>query len=995
MMRATKAVCLAISVTVLMLFASYAYGMPVTQEMAQQVAKAFLQKEQTTPPQIRIGAKKVLAVEKTAQGFAIGNIRQITDEDGNILAYVQELEPQGFIITSGDDSIRPVIGFSLSGKFPPNIRKGDPLLDLLRADIQARQKAALTGDEKLKELAAENNEKWDSVFKESGKVPLSIREAASTQWGPYIQTTWSQGGIYRSKCPYKDPGSAGARRPTGCTAISMAQIMYMHKYPKSISFSDGDHYTSKAAIKNAQNEIIGYDLIDLDGDSSSYGFPTFAQLSSSLSQIAYGGSEEEIANLCFATGIKLRMTYGRSGSGAWRPTAYVDEFDYGSAIHSRNWSSVNDYVVQNMKDGLPAQIAIYNSDPSITGGHSIIIDGYRDDGFFHLNYGWGASSPDSITETWYNIPDMPYYDVVSNVIYDISVYQGWNQYGANQQNTFGTVYAAPRENEILQKWRVTCPSEFSFSNILIGTSNYIYAAASTNASSGNPFVYVIDQFGTTLRQIEINRDGNIEFMCQSEDGELFAAMEGGYIYRIDPKKGSVSHIFTEPYGDDIYSLKIDEQGYLIATTFYHVYALTRTGNYRWTAPFVAPSGTMFLGDGYIPAIDVSRQRIYIIYYNTSTKHAYLAAINRSNGQVVQTRDFGAITIPSFRAISLGNDGTVYVRMPGILYALNPDNLLGTPRWSKSLLITHTPAVGRDGTLYFPYWVQNGSTWYNRLGAFNPSNGAEKWNITFQLDPSEEDIFQPYIAGNGIVLFTIEHDGSPKTYTLHAYKDNVSSAEEMWHYNAGTSGGNYAFGPGRTVYAWGKTGLAQTIYALSDGDVGDPYGAGMDFENNSMPNMPASPNPSDGAQGQGTENVQLSWTCSDPNDHALKYDIYACALVEGEEAAFVPVATQIDANTFTLSGLKEGTQYLWTVVATDGQAISQGPVWTFSTIGGEPPLLGDINGDGVLDLADVVCGLKIISGLECTEAYSGADVNADGKLGVHEILYVLQKVSGLR
>ncbi|MEA3416405.1 MAG: hypothetical protein U9R02_09675 [Thermodesulfobacteriota bacterium] len=62
---------------------------------------------------------------------------------------------------------------------------------------------------------------------------------------------------------------------------------------------------------------------------------------------------------------------------------------------------------------------------------------------------------------------------------------------------------------------------------------------------------------------------------------------------------------------------------------------------------------------------------------------------------------------------------------------------------------------------------------------------------------------------------------------------------------------------------------------------------------------------------------------------------------------------------------------------------------------QPTLAGDINGNKVIDLVDVICGLKIMSGVECTEEDSGADVNGDGRLGVHEILYVLQKVSGLR
>ena len=636
------------------------------------------------------------------------------------------------------------------------------------------------------------------------------------------------------------------------------------------------------------------------------------------------------------------MHYGGEQSGGKTPrvaSALRDKFSFGSARTSSQlllWSGKRDEVIENIQNEMPVQAGI--SYFLLWHGHSVVLDGYQSPGgYFHVNMG----GHDPLINTWYDLPviETPYgdYNVIRSLVYDILPYQGWNQYGADAQNTFSSVYGAPQE--ITQKWRDTCLSDFSFSDILIGTSNHVYAAASKTCfpvpCSGHPFVYVIDQFGTILRQIELNRDCDIRFMCQSQDGEIFAAMDSGYIYRVDPKQGSAIQIFTEPYGDDIDALKIDEEGWLFAATSHHVYALTRTGAPRWATPFAAPSGTMFLGSRSIPAIDVSsRQRIYITYYNTTTKHAYLAALNRLNGQAAQTRDFGALTMAAPRVPSLGDDGTVYIGMPGVLYALNPDDFLGTPRWIKSLLIDNeTPAVGRDGTLYFSYWEQNGGIWYDKLGAFDPSNGAMRWSVPFQLDENEESIFQPYIAGNGIVLFTIEHNGTPKTYTLHAYKDNGSSAESLWVYPAGVSGGDYAFGPGRTVYAWGKTGLARTIYALSDGDVGDPDGAGMDFENNSAPMLASNPSPADGAVSQDTVSVQLSWTCSDPDGHALKYDIYACALLDSEEAAFVPVASQVTGNSYTLEHLQKGTQYLWSVVATDGQAISEGPVWSFSTLVG--------------------------------------------------------------
>ncbi|MEE9166152.1 MAG: C10 family peptidase [Candidatus Neomarinimicrobiota bacterium] len=879
----------------------------VTQELAQDAARAFLVKEQSAPPRVAAKTPGEFIVSNEAAGLSVGKIQPIRDEHGETLAYVQHLEPKGFIILSADDVGRKVLGFSFSGEFSFDHRGANPLLDLVIADVSARRGLTSIGKE------------------ERTKV------AYSTQWGPWLQTHWNQTEHWNDKCPYLVPNVPGVRRFAGCVAIALAQIANYWKYPNSMSFGSlEDPYQS--------GDINVFD------DAGQYGFPTASELNTALESILYNGNSDEEAYFTFGIGVKVKMNYGITGSGAYSrmaARALRDELHYGSTVYQGGelvWENYRDDVIRNMKDGWPVYLGISAHWLPFMGGHAVVMDGYREsDGYFHINLGWEFPS---LWNVWYDLPDIAGYSLIDEVIFDIAEYQGWSQYGADAQNTFSSVYPAP--DSITQKWRATTGSEgFAFSDILIGTSSQIFAAVSATYLQGNahPYVYVIDQFGTTLQQIEISRDGNIEFMSQSQDGDLFVAMEGGFVYRVDPDQGSAVEIFQEPNGDDVYTLKIDEEGWLFPFTDLRMYALTESGSSHWSAPFIVPSNTIIFPAYSIPAIDLSRNRIYVTYYNTDTKHAHLASLNRLNGEVVETRDLGELGLARFRSASLSNDGTVYIHIPnvtlgepGTTYALNPDDLLGAPFWTKSLLGGHLPAVARDGTLYVSYWEQIGSIWYNVLGALDPSTGETLWTQPFQLDEAEESIFQPYVAGNGVVLFAIEHDGSPKTYTIHAYKDNETSTEELWQYDAGTSGGDFAFGPGRTVYAWGKAGLAQTIHAISAGDVGDPFGAGMNFENNTPPVPASNPSPGDGTEDLDTASVQLSWTSSDPDGHSLKYDIYICALIEGQEAAFVPVATGITENSYTITGLLPGTQHLWSVVATDGQAISEGPTWSFSTGG---------------------------------------------------------------
>ena len=64
------------------------------------------------------------------------------------------------------------------------------------------------------------------------------------------------------------------------------------------------------------------------------------------------------------------------------------------------------------------------------------------------------------------------------------------------------------------------------------------------------------------------------------------------------------------------------------------------------------------------------------------------------------------------------------------------------------------------------------------------------------------------------------------------------------------------------------------------------------------------------------------------------------------------------------------------------------------------LKGDLNNDGAVNLADAILALKAIGGLNPVGmrfdyATFGTDVNGDKKIGLAEVIYILQKVAGVR
>ena len=150
-----------------------------------------------------------------------------------------------------------------------------------------------------------------------------------------------------------------------------------------------------------------------------------------------------------------------------------------------------------------------------------------------------------------------------------------------------------------------------------------------------------------------------------------------------------------------------------------------------------------------------------------------------------------------------------------------------------------------------------------------------------------------------------------------------------------------------------------------------------------------------------------------------------AVYQGAELSFTATATDADvpANTliFTLdagapagAGIDSVTGvFSWTPAAGPGPGVY--PVTVRAADNGMPVLddfetieitvneilKGDINGDGITDLADAILALRVLSGMDTSDQVrsgyigSGADVNGDDRVGMEEVIYILQDVVGLR
>ncbi len=383
---------------IFILIATSAFAKPVTLDTAKKTGITYLKaKEQF------FENKPYLAPESFTMGekFSIFLSHELKDSNGKLLAYIFDLSPAGYIVISPDTDIQPVIAYSFKGRFPIESAPENILLDMVTWDMTYRLEALPVTTQKL---IQENNILWEKYLKADESLMQKISQ--TEEWGPWIKTTWHQTEPYNKFCPL-DPTIPTSRCVVGCVATSMAQIVFYWKYPLFVTFTDADDYTT------------GGKGIKIDDDYETLDFPSFSELNTKLTNITYTEDEDEIAALCFACGISVKMNYTSEGSWAWpSDTAFKDKFGYASADLKSNTgtSDFYDILEKNMKNAQPAQLSIYKTENE--SGHAIVSDGFNDNGEYHLNFGWGGSC-----DGWYFLPEgMPEdYTIVYNGILNISV----------------------------------------------------------------------------------------------------------------------------------------------------------------------------------------------------------------------------------------------------------------------------------------------------------------------------------------------------------------------------------------------------------------------------------------------------------------------------------------------------------------------------------------------------------------------------------------------
>ena len=197
--------------SVCFLMVSAVFAGPVTRQQAQEMAAQFLAGKSNShraASASQMRAEVVMIATPHSDPWS----ETAFDEAGQPYLYaVQPADQRGFVIVSGDDRFREVLGYSESGTFD-------------NANMPDNMRAWLQGYvDEMKHLKAIG---YQPTVSDSHRAS-GVKKAIS----PLIQTHWDQGDPYNRNCP--DFFTYG-KSVTGCVATAMAQIMYYHQYPETL-----------------------------------------------------------------------------------------------------------------------------------------------------------------------------------------------------------------------------------------------------------------------------------------------------------------------------------------------------------------------------------------------------------------------------------------------------------------------------------------------------------------------------------------------------------------------------------------------------------------------------------------------------------------------------------------------------------------------------------------------------------------------------------------
>ena len=385
---------------------------PVSTDLAGLAALTWLQ----TGNRLGMGARS-----------DVGSVKAFSTASGAAFNVVH-LQNGGFVVTSSDTDIEPIIAFSGTSDFIEDPRS--PLWVMLDRDLAARARkskvAAKLTSARAVPLTAPAAQ-WARLTRGASLgtglrqdvdyAPSADGAVSDVRVEPLLETKWSQ----EEPCyNFYTPNNY----PCGCVATATAQIMRYFRYPTGAVTPR----TNTCDVQSGTKDLGGgyyevqYSPVSLTMQGGVYDWSNMpATPGSGISDV----QRKAIGKLTSDVGIACFMSYAEdaSGTGGYvAGPALTDVFGYANALPIVASGGSGGYfpaetIRQILISNLDAKLPVLTSLDGPYGGHGAVADGYGYSSgtfFVHFNLGWGGWG-----DSWYAPPNVDDFTAIDAFVYNI------------------------------------------------------------------------------------------------------------------------------------------------------------------------------------------------------------------------------------------------------------------------------------------------------------------------------------------------------------------------------------------------------------------------------------------------------------------------------------------------------------------------------------------------------------------------------------------------
>lgn len=342
---------------------------PVGKEKAVEIARSFFR--QSSPDKLKMAE------------FSNNRISKARDKNENTPFFIINNEDGGFVIVSNTTSTVPILAYSYNNTFdqeavPENLQEW---MEKVSAIIIERDIEPTPGITKV----------WKQYANRQFKVATPVVKLETAQW--------NQGAPFNNQCPEVD----GERCVTGCVSTALAIVMRYWEWPNA-----GIGTLPKYSYSPEKGEGYDPDLGWIEGAYHGGGYELGEEYNWDAMPLDHydqfdATQQQAVSHLMKDCGNLLQTVYSVAfGSGAaFRNAEKIKQyFNYDKAF---TLCSAMDYTYDEWTSLLKKELDEGRPILSAGGLHAYVIDGYDDDGYFSINWGWGGH------DNGYYIID-PYYD---------------------------------------------------------------------------------------------------------------------------------------------------------------------------------------------------------------------------------------------------------------------------------------------------------------------------------------------------------------------------------------------------------------------------------------------------------------------------------------------------------------------------------------------------------------------------------------------------------